>query len=280
MSDLSLKIIQDEKTFKSVQSQIQDLFLEVYGRRFSNKEFEHYYLKSPYGLSSLFALYEQDQLVGSTAIIPQKLKSTDEKIQIYYYLQSGMMIKKEHRNLNALNIIMKAIHQRVDDEKTFVMAFPNEKSFLPLTRVFKWKHVRDFSINQYRQGHSLSEKQASNENYLYDLIFDDSFFKWRQEINQMSFFESSQGKIFYKDYKGQLEVLYAHGLGIEVTSLATRLQKEVINIPSCLGAEINLEGLKKAGEIGNTQRLCIYPNHHPLIDYSKIRPSMLLSDVF
>ena len=53
-----------------------------------------------------------------------------------------------------------------------------------------------------------------------------------------------------------------------------------VNIPQCFLGKGTIKGLEYVQTVGIPQRFCAYPEQTTLLDYSDIKLSLMLSDVF
>lgn len=171
MSGIEVKIIEDRVDLAILQPQMQKLFASVFGRKFTDAEWDHYYLNCPYGTATAFACFDKEVLVGFGGVIPQRL--FDRAGNSYdYYLQTAIMIKKEYQNLVLFDQLMQSIHAYVCDRNSFVVAFPNDNTFLPFTKMFGWVLAEQYEIHQYVAGDKKKEIGA-NRRFVKNLRIDD-----------------------------------------------------------------------------------------------------------
>lgn len=109
---------------------------------------------------------------------------------------------------------------------------------------------------------------------------DSEFLKWRGELNGMKLHKTDRFEVLYKEYKGALEILDVQGTGVPYYEFMLECGYERINISDCFfgyGLSSNLQGI---GTVGIPQRMCFFPPDNNSVDYTSIKPSLLISDVF
>ena len=267
----------------AVKTGLQLLFLDVFRKPLTDAAWEHYYLNGPYGIATSFVVSSEGRLVAHGGVIPQQLVSPSGKIQ-RYFLQTGVMVAPQFRTLHIFQKLIDTIDAYVENQQTFVMAFPNQQSFSPLIRMMMWKQIRESGIRQY--GVSNDGQGAASsliewfDDYECRLILDRKFLEWRSELNHMKVIQHGGAQIIYKDYEGSLEILDVQGRGFSFRELAAELRYQSINIAECFLSSGTLEGLTYRQNIGIQQRMCVYPEQIAGMNYQGIQPSILLSDVF
>jgi hypothetical protein len=281
LAKFEIKKIDSREGLIEIKSGMQALFSAIFGKEFSDSYWEHIYLNSPYGVSTAFiAENEKKEVVASVGIIPQQLIDS-KKQPISFYLQSGLMIHQDYQNLILFNDLMQAVHNFINEKNTFDLAFPNHQSFGPFVKMLKWKHIRDYDIFQYQVKEGAdSTIEYSTENFNYELDLNDGFLKWRGEINQMQKIVTDEYQVIYKKFEDAMEILDISGKQVPIAKIALDNGFQNVNIPDCFLEAIHSEGLEKQNKVGIEQRMCIYPNNYSNLDYNKIRPLLLLSDVF
>jgi hypothetical protein len=124
----------------------------------------------------------------------------------------------------------------------------------------------------------------TEHDFTYSLNLDDEFLKWRGELNHLEIFEEEGCKVVYKDYKGTLELLDVsvrkRGLRVSASKITDSLGYSKVNIPECFFDMLDLKGLSLVGTVGVPQRMCVFPFSLDRVEYKKIKPSLLLSDIF
>ena len=279
--------VEGEQQLLNLKEDVQALFNSVFGKQLSDETWGHHYLNSPDGTSAVFAAYSGKDIIAHGGLIPQKLVLRDGE-EYDYYLQTAIMIEKEHRNLHNFKKLMDEIHQYVMEREAFVLAFPNDQSFMSFVKLLEWRNVREYNIYQY----ILADHCASSDQYDKDtehdfthyLNLNDEFLKWRGELNHMKIFEEEGCKVVYKDYEGALELLDVsvrkRGIRVSVSEITDSLGYSKVNIPECFFNMLDLKGLSLVGTVGIPQRMCLFPSSIDRVEYKEIKPSLLLSDVF
>ena len=102
-----------------------------------------------------------------TSFDAEKLKTlTDHGKEFDYFLQTGLMIKSNYRDLHLFTMLMHRVHSIVDDKKQFVMAFPNKTAILPFRRILNWRQLYQFHIRQYHKT-GRQDQTYTNPNIFY-----------------------------------------------------------------------------------------------------------------
>ncbi len=280
---VDITCVESKDKLLTIKKDVQALFIRVFKKPLDDKAWEHYYINAPLGPATVFVCYRKGDLIGHGGIIPQELISKDGK-RFGYYLQTAIMIDEKYRNLRPFKELMDTIHRYVVDRKAFVLAFPNDSSYLPFVKMLQWRKITEYNIRQYTLGSvsaylGMKDKGVINE-YRYFLKLDGEFLKWRGELNRMKLYKDKHCRIIYKDYRGALEILNAEGSDIDYRKLMSTLGYECINIPGCFLSLGSLKGLTYIANIGIPQRMCVYPGDYSELDYESIKASLLLSDIF
>jgi len=275
--------VKDAERLISIRQDVQELFKECFKKQLSTPLWEHLYLNCPYGNAIVFLAYNDSELIGHCGIIPQVL--IDHKgNEIVYYLQTALMIDQRYRTLKPFNDLMGMIHSHIKKNNTFVIAFPNDQSFKPFVMMLRWRFITEYSINQYcisdHPDKSLEKEEGVRSDFLYSQRLDEKFIKWRGEINGLKDLALENGRIFYKESEGALELLDVVGDGFSYKDILTTLGYEKVNIPQCFLGKGTIKGLGYVQTVGIPQRFCAYPEKTTLLDYNDIKPSLMLSDVF
>jgi len=279
--------VEGRQQLLNLKKDIQSLFKRVFGEHLSDEAWRHYYLNTPYGTSTVFVSYSGRDIIAHGGLIPQKLISREGK-EYDYYLQAAIMIEQEYRNLDIFKKLMDEIHQYVMEREAFVLAFPNDKSYLPFIKLLEWRNVREYNIYQYilADDCALSDQcyRDTEHDFTYYLNLDDEFMKWRGELSHLKIFEEEGCKVVYKDYESALELLDVsvrkRGIKISVSKITDSLGYSKVNIPECFFDMLDLKGLSLVGTVGIPQRMCLFPSSIDRVEYKEIKPSLLLSDVF
>jgi hypothetical protein len=279
--------VEGQQQLLNLKKDVQGLFIRVFGKQLSDEAWEHYYLNSPYGTSAVFVAYSGKDIIAHGGLIPQKLLSREGE-EYDYYLQTAIMIEKEHRGLHLFKKLMDEIHQFVMEREVFDLAFPNDQSFLPFVKLFEWQNVREYSIYQYVLADDCASsgqyEKDTEHDFTYYLKLNDEFLKWRGELNYLKVFEEEGCKVVYKNYEGALEFLDVsvrkRGIKISVCEITGSLGYSKVNIPECFFDMLDLKGLSLVGTVGIPQRMCLFPSSIDSVEYKGIKPSLLLSDVF
>lgn len=281
-AETNITILDNPSQLRSNQANIQALYANAFNNTLSDDSWRHFYLQAPLGCAKSFVCYVDNTLIAHGGIIPQQLSSVTG--QTYdYFLQTAIMIEKRYRNLSVFCALLNAIQQYVDERDTFVLAFPNDNSYLPFTKILKWRPIREYSIQQYKLNKDSAQNESRDSSQIdfdWQLHLDARFLKWRSELNDMRRYEKKHNFIFYKEYNGALDLLDMTGENVSFMEVMVDLNYKYINIPECFLPYGSTSGLTYMQDVGIRQRMCVYPANNSTVYYQTIKPSLLLSDVF
>ena len=286
--DINLFIADTREKQLKIKSDFQDLFLQVFQKSLNTIQWEHFYLNCPRGQTVSFTYYYKNIMIAHGGLIPQQLMSNGGRI-VDYFLQTGIMVRKEFQNLVMFKNLMDKISGYVEEQDRFSLAFPNNNAYLPFVKMLGWNPVREYSIIQFKiidgnDTYLTGGQGPEHETFEYDLDLDSKFVLWRGELNKLFESANDEYKIFFKDHEGSLEVMYASlcrkGGFIPISKIAAESGFQSVNLPECYLGIISLENLQREKEVGIAQKMCFYPFQVNNLSYESIKPSLLLSDVF
>ncbi len=285
--NIRLIVADSQEKQLEIKNDFQDLFKNVFDKDINDVKWMHYYVNNQLGVTVSFAMYDEDIMVGHGGIIPQRLKSKGGN-RVNYFLQTAVMFRKEYQNLALFKELMDTISNYVKKNKTFVLAFPNAKSYLPFVKLLGWKLVTEYSIKQFsmdKKNQSLDvDCSEAGTDYTYEIEKSEDFKKWRGELNNLRTMETGEFSLIYKEYEGNLEILdisiYAKDTLIPASQITERLGYRKVNIPECFFDVLSLDHLAFSATVGIPQKMCFWPAQFGGLQYREIKPSMLLSDIF
>jgi len=263
---IEYKVITDSALKSDIQQQFQDFFKAVYGRDLSQCDWEHQFVRSPYENSALFIALNENKIVGSSLMIPQKTSMNGS-----YYLWTTSAIEKKYRSKGVYaNILKKQREYAVENEKDFILAFPNALAY-PVVKLFG--AFRDlYSTHLVKT--TISALDFNNiEN---SLLVDEGFFRWRFEHKDYLFYAYKEHVVFAKKFETFLDVLAIYkvneleGLAIEILNEA--IPQNIITLASFLK--------KQSSAVVLGEYRGVYYPINKKIDYKNIKLNLLMSDIF
>jgi len=268
-----------------IKKDFQDLFLDAFKKPMSDVQWEHFYINCPVGQTISFVCYDGALMVAHGGLIPQRLLSkSGEKID--YFLQTAIMVREKYQTLVLFKELLDRMTDYVTNHRSFVVAYPNKNTYLPFVKMLGWRMVRQYDIGQYvvKEGAVTEEKIGEQSDFEYEINKDAQFIRWRGESNGSKSLKTADFEIIYKDYYGSLEILDVSVSGkdirIQVCDILKQLGCNSVNVAECFLGLITLDGLAFNKKVGIPQRMCFYPAEYDECRYDRIRPSLLISDVF
>lgn len=268
-----------------IKKDFQGLFQESFDMSMSDYQWEHFYLKAPFGQTISFVYYFDNTMVAHGGLVPQQLISENGET-FDYFLQTAVMVKKGYKNLALFKELMDSIGTYINNCKSFTIAFPNKQTYLPFVKMLGWKMVREYSIGQYelKEGYLEDMQKYDKGDFQYEIYKNEAFMNWRRELNGFKLLREDKFELIYKDYEGSFEILDISlkdkGFSIPIGDIMRKFEYQRANIPQCFSHYIFFKDLFFTKTIGIPQRMCFYPLLHKRCKYEEIKPSLLLSDVF
>ena len=148
--------------------EIRNVFEKSYGEKIDAKKFRQIYECNPFGETKAVALKYDQKLVGYYGIVPQKLTlEADEKNEHKSYaLGTSLMVLPQFRGMTALSKIMEKVDNHLKgSDFEFLIGFPNEESFTPLSRLLGWKVIISTRFFEYDLPNSTTPKKEVYEGY-------------------------------------------------------------------------------------------------------------------
>jgi hypothetical protein len=118
----------------------------VFNIRKTYDDFIHQFEKNEFGYSYFGLLYDNNEIVGSYAVIPLHYEFYNRNVVFGQSVDT--MIKKEYRgNPFLLKKLAKLTYDKLKkDDVSFVFGFPNEDIYLVRKRVLGWKDIDSLSV--------------------------------------------------------------------------------------------------------------------------------------
>lgn len=273
---------------------IKQLFLKCYGRNIGHCKFGQLYKKNPYGTPRGVALKEGKDIVGFYGLVPQKVSKFrgGVKKSKHYLLGVSLMVSPEFRGVKGLQYIMTKTNNHLSNTNySFILGFPNENSYLPLTKIFNWKmlvesKLHEVDVNKSMKGGEIKKgrrfaKLRDKWGFPYD---DDELIEWKGRCNDYNFVSiNNKLVIVYKKFKNKVDVLDAYAkskLESAGRRLNTIVKKEGLDgliisgyHASKIGLDLSSCNLWNENKI----RLCVMGKK---VEANDMHMSLLMSDVF
>ena len=268
IEEKDLKIKHKESFFK--------LFSKSFERDLSQREWEHLFINSPYGNSILILGLHENEVVGSTNLIPQKLIIQGKCYE--YYLLATSAVDEEFRSEGVyLKILAKAKDVLISGSKEFLLAFPNKKAYPLLIKLLQFIALEKREIATLASEHFNSFKFADPLN---SLFFEPSFMNWRLEHKDYFLSERENNLLICKDYEKSIDVLEV--LDKKNIWLKENFQTKEFNINK---TSINvLQNRLDSASISHVEKTdAIYPVYWAKdqgLDLTRVDIRLLMSDVF
>ncbi len=128
------------------KKEVCNLFFEVFGIAKEYDEFVFQFEKNEFGYSYFGLLYDDNDIVGSYAVIPLHYKHY--KRNVVFGQSVDTMIKKEYRgNPFLLKKLANLTYDKLkEDSISFVFGFPNKDIYLVRKRILGWKDIDSLSV--------------------------------------------------------------------------------------------------------------------------------------
>ena len=267
MIDYKIVILPAEKQI--LKTDFQEFFKSVYNQELGDSNWEHQFLHSPYEDSALFLAFDNNQIVGSALMIPQKYLMDDSTGT--YYLWTTSAVSKDYRSQGVYAELLKM--QRTyakENKKDFIFAFPNKLAY-PVVKLFGG--FKDIYKTDLVKATIADLDLSTIEN---SLIIDNDFAKWRFEHKAYLFYALNEHIVISKKFEDTLDVLAIYPRS-SLSDLHFKI--ETNTIPENIITMKTL--LKKDVEMNRIDQLS--GTYFPInkdIDYSMLKLNLLMSDVF
>lgn len=265
-------IVKDKSELLGYKKEILDLFREVYGQELSSELWDWAYINNPFG-NPYAALAFDGGLVAHYAVIPYPLMNKSDAKQ-KSFLSMTTMVANSHRKYGLFtNLASLTYGELKKDGADFVMGFPNQMSAPGFRKRLDWEVLEpDFVVSVNRQEleelinlDSLVEVEESSQ--LVANLSDSELRGWRLSKPGVKY--SWQDGIVYKEYKGEIDVMYYESLE-DLKNLPTAsaynllLPADIVSDKSTISFEYMFGGLSLNKDF----------------DPNIVRRQMCLSDVF
>jgi len=266
---INYQIVTSTKEKQVLKDGFQSFFKDAYSQILSDNDWKHQFLHSPYEESTLFLAFDNNKIVGSALMIPQKYKT--KRNQGTYYLWTTSAVLKDYRSQGVYAKLLSLQREHAyKNQKDFIFAFPNKLAY-PVVKLFGG--FRDlYQVDLVKTSIDMLDlKNIENS-----LVIDEDFFRWRFEHKDYLFYEIENHIIISKRYENALDVLAIYKKE-DMADLSLELQnetisKDIITISSFLKQGAVFNGLDK-----------LSGTYFPInkdIDYNIIKLNLLMSDIF
>ncbi len=263
------QIVTESESKQNLKNDFQTFFKSVYERGLSDENWEHQFLHSPYEDSALFVAFDDDDIIGSALMIPQKYQTNESGGS--YYLWTTSAVAKEYRSKGVYAELLSMQREyTAKNKKDFIFAFPNKLAY-PVVKLFGgFKDLYKTDLAE------TSIEMLDLENIKNSLVIDKDFFGWRFEHNDYLFYEIENHIIISKKFENTLDILAIYkkedleDLAIEIQN--EDIPKNIITMSSFLKENATFTSLDKLSGA--------YFPINKNINYSTIKLNLLMSDVF
>ena len=265
-------IVKDKTELLGYKKEILDLFRSAYGQELSSELWDWAYIDNPFG-NPYVALAFDGGLVAHYAVIPYPLMNSSHAKE-KSFLSMTTMVAQSHRKYGLFTKLASLTYSELKkDGADFVMGFPNQMSAPGFRKRLEWEVLEpDFvvSVNRHELEElvnldSLGEIEESSQ--LVASLSDSELRGWRLSKPGVKY--SWQDGIAYKEYKGEIDVMYYETL------------KDLKNLPSA-----SAYNLLMPADIVSDEKIISFEYMFGGLGLSKdfdpnsVRRQMCLSDVF
>ena len=266
--NIKYRIIESVDDKNKIKEGFQKFFLSVFDQALTDEIWEHQFLRSPYGSSSLFLAMHEDNIVGSALMIPQKL-IIDGKV-VDYFLYTTSAVSKSYRPKGVYVELLSMQREYCSSKGMgFIFAFPNKLAY-PVLKLFGgFKDLTKTNLVKTK----LSEIDLFSVDNSF--VLDAALMQWRFEHKKYNFFYYKKHVLFVKLFEGNLDLLAIYP---EKDVSGLELELEIIDENQTI---VTLETFLK--KESNTEKLAIVTaTYFPVedLDYSNVKINLLMSDVF
>lgn len=266
---IEYKIVTVSLEKQKLKNDFQTFFKSVYERELSDSHWEHQFLHSPYEDSALFLAFDNENIVGSALMIPQKYLTDTSNGS--YYLWTTSAVAKEYRSKGVYAQLLSMQREyATKNKKDFIFAFPNKLAY-PVVKLFGGFKDLDKTHLVKTTIDMLDLTQIENS-----LVIDKDFFKWRFEHHDYLFYEFQEHILISKKFGDTLDILAIYKKNelkhLDMTISNELPQQNIITMRSFLNSESEFDILDQL----NGTYFPINKN----IDYNNVKLNLLMSDVF
>ena len=266
---IDYQILTTVEAKQALKNDFQLFFKDVYTQNLSDNNWEHQFLHSPYEDSALFLAFDNEKIVGSALMIPQKYQT--KACSGSYYLWTTSAVSKAYRSKGVYaELLAMQREYTTKNKKDFIFAFPNKLAY-PVVKLFGgFKDLYKTNLIE------SSIDMLDLENIENSLVIDKDFFKWRFEHKDYLFYEIKTYIIMAKKFENTLDILAIYrkedlgDLSIKIEDV--QISENIITMASFLRKNAAFSTLD-----------ILTGTYYPInknIDYNTIKLNLLMSDVF
>jgi len=143
---MKIEIYKTDQMSNDIKEQICALYEEVFGRKKLLDDFVDEFENNEFGYSYYSLVVDNNEIVGSYAVIPLKFKYFDK--DLVFGQAVNTMIKEEYRgNPFTLKKMANAVYSKMkEDGISFVYGFPNDNIYLVRKKILKWHDINNLDI--------------------------------------------------------------------------------------------------------------------------------------
>ncbi len=241
----------------------------------TDKQWQHLFLASPYQSSVLVLALDQDAVVGTANLIPQRLNLNNTQYDYYLFTTSAVHenFRQEGVYFETIKIIKDLLGQ---DQKKFILAFPNHNAYRLLTGLsgFHALGPRDIMhVTDLDPGEITTLKVEDS------IHIDEAFLKWRFEHADYFYLRHNRRLLICKNYDKSLDIVEV----IDKDHEGLLSQYIPRRSSDCKQAYIQRNRLGPGCKINGELSTTIFPTYlpaDPSLELNCLDVSLLMSDVF
>ncbi len=290
---LEYKIVEGKSDCEGEKEHLKVLFNTCYGRELSEQVWRHYYVDNPFGPSFSITAWSDGRLVGHYGAIPQ-LALNSSGTRRKYALGLTLAVLAEVRKQGVFARLMAEMANIARCRGyDFLLGFPNDKSWVPLSVFCGWKLLHGSAMNLVPVGEIEGEVDSLKEEWIIPPsgfsppYTDKEYMSWRSRFSPIySFIADNKIVIICKAYSNQtLDILDVYKLkegdGIVYQAALKTIASHLKCAQICI-TERHAEILGIAGKclrpFGHTVRMAGVPLSNT--SFPNMHFSLLFSDVY
>jgi len=233
-------------------------------RKYQLEQWQHFYETVPGGDTYCTCAWEEDKLVGYSAIIPQEMVDAENNV-ITYGISVSTMVLPEYRLLGDTFTKLLELQKEIADREgySFILSFPNKNAYLPVVHLAGFRLIDEGYLTKGK----LIDSNYSNfwNSQLSCPFFTREAASWRMKKEEYR----TKGSFVQKKYAGKWQ-----NIDIIKQIVDSEMQDEIV-FPVWKSS-----GCAEYKPLDDYRlRLCAYELNDKFC-VNNIRRSVLLSDVF
>jgi hypothetical protein len=154
-----IRVAQDVHAVNGIYDEVRQLYQECFRESLPGPVWDQFYRHCPRGAGAAVLVESGGKLMGFYGLIPQFLVDSEQE-ELQYLLGMTLMLHPDVRGASVLTEMMKATSDYARENRfSFVMGFPNENSYFPLTRLCRWTMIEEAGCYRFKV---KSPKAAEN----------------------------------------------------------------------------------------------------------------------